>query len=433
MNRYIRFKKCFEYIPFDEIDPVYCGNAYLPGVAFVPLLQHDGLPAEPIVSEGNRITEGQMIARGKMADSTHVHAPIPGILQEFREIPLPDGSVGTAAVILLSGSFNIIGKKESQYPWQTMAPSEILHIISDKGVINTFGAPIPLYPQLKEALHTSTNCLVMRFFDDDPTCQLDTYLVRHGFKKLIEGLAILARSISATMVYLIFKRKERSYIPDMSEIEGLFPNCVISVLNSNDRYPAGNCKQLADLISETKSSKELAHAVFVEPVTVISVYDAVVKNQPVIYRYVFIGGPAVYKSAVLKVKIGTPIGDLIEECGGFRTTPSRIVINGLLTGTAIYDLDTPVTKMTKSIHLLDKESCPEYVVRNCIHCGRCRQVCPAGIDPMRAVYNIRHGNLSVEQKKMLKACQYCGCCAIVCPARIPLHQIIKETNRNNGA
>ena len=94
--------------------------------------------------------------------------------------------------------------------------------------------------------------------------------------------------------------------------------------------------------------------------------------------------------------------------------------------TAIYDLDTPVTKYTKSLHLMDKETCPDYTVRNCIHCGRCLQVCPVSIDPMRIVNSIQRDRLLPAVREAVRDCQNCGCCAIVCPSRIPLHHIIRE-------
>ena len=173
--------------------------------------------------------------------------------------------------------------------------------------------------------------------------------------------------------------------------------------------------------------------IFIEPVTAYTAYDAVVKNKPMINRFIVITGPAIDNTTVLNVRIGTPIGDIIEECGGFKTDPSRIIVNGLLCGQAVYDLDTPITKYTKSLHIMDNDTCPSYTVRNCIHCGRCLQVCPVSIDPQRIATSIQKEKITPKLLTSISSCQYCGCCAIVCPSRIPLHHIIREAgNRLKG-
>ena len=425
MTHFVKFRRSGEYIPFvmPEID--FGGNAFMPSTAIVPLVQHSGIPATPIISRGDTVTEGQLIARGNGPESCHVHSPIPGIVRDFRRVPLPDGTIGNVAIIHLAGSFSISGRKEENYPWQNISELEILRVIEEKGVVNTFESPLPLAPQARNAARSRKAILVVRLFDNDPTCMLDSYLVKSFLAAILEGAAILAKGIDATAVYLVTSGKKKNVLAG-SELERLFTKTTPKVIHGSDLYPSGNLSQFRALLGHYETDLPSLEPVFIEPATAISVYEAVVKNQPVIHRYILLAGPAIDRPTLLKVKIGTPIGDIIEECGGFRTTPERIIVNGLLSGTAIYDLDTPVTKYTKSLHLMDKETCPDYTVRNCIHCGRCLQVCPVSIDPMRIVNSIQRDRLLPAVRKAVHDCQNCGCCAIVCPARIPLHHIIRE-------
>jgi electron transport complex protein RnfC len=134
----------------------------------------------------------------------------------------------------------------------------------------------------------------------------------------------------------------------------------------------------------------------------------------------------VARTSILKVRIGTTLAALIQESGGFTSPPSRIITNGLITGTAIQDLSTPITKTTKSVHIMDKESCPDYTVHDCIHCGRCLQVCPVYIDPMELVEVIKNKKIRQKHIRSIESCQHCGCCTMVCPSRIPLHHILKN-------
>ncbi|HNY21308.1 MAG TPA: 4Fe-4S dicluster domain-containing protein [Treponemataceae bacterium] len=431
MTHIIQFRRSRENIVYESPQLSPSGNAFMPTTAFVPLIQHKGLPARAVVSPGETVREGQLIARGTGPESANVHSPIPGIVREFRRIPLPDGSMGEAACIELAGSFGISGRREERNAWKNIGPSEILRILEDRGIVNTFGETVPLAPQLRSALKAERPAIVLRLFDRDPTCGLDESLARHFTREVLEGTAIIARAISAETVCLIDVGKKWR-IPDGIDKESIFGKTNVVETWTTGKYPSGNESQVRSQVTARCPELMNRETVYIDPSTAVSAYDSIVRNQPALYRHVLILGPAIGKPAFLKVKIGTSIGDLIEECGGVRTQPSRIIVNGLLTGTAIYDLDTPVTKYTKSFHLMDRESCPDFEVKDCIHCGRCLQVCPVRIDPMRTVTAIRKERVSAGIEESIEKCQGCGCCAIVCPSRIPLHHIIRASSKRNG-
>lgn len=425
MMSFIQFQRSSEIIKFDSPKINLTGNAFLPSIAFIPLLQDQGIESNPIVSPGEKIQEGQLIARGNGTTSANIHASIPGILKEYRTVPLPNGRNGKAAVIELAGSFDILGRKEENFSWVTAPESEILRVLEDKGVINTFEYPVPLAFQLRESKKNGSSVIALRFFDADPTCQIDSFLSQNFLQTVLEGTALLAKSIEAVKVYLVYNEKEW-FGPSISDLTELFQKRKVILIKGGKKYPSGNSKQFCHLINEKTP-------VLIDPVTAFSSFEAIVRNQPMLHRFISITGPAIDSPSILKVKIGTPIGDIIEECGGFRTDPARIVVNGLLEGHAVYDLDSPITKYTKSLHIMDTDTCPSYKVRDCIHCGRCLQVCPISIDPMRVVTFIKKNKETPALLSSINSCQYCGCCAIVCPSRIPLHHIIKEASeRLNG-
>ena len=431
MTQFVRFKKSTESIRFEVPSIEFSGNAFLPSTAMVSLLQHRGSQAKPVVSIGERVREGQIIARGTTPESANVHSPIPGIVREFRMIAMPDGTMQESAVILLSGSFDLLGRREEHYPWQNVPESEILRVLDDKGTINTFEKPVPLVPLLREAKKKGNASLAIRFFDSDPTCRLDAWLAADRLGMVLEGSALVARALDAKKVFLVFSGKKWSG-PDEKSLKELFQGRAVIIIRSSDRYPSGNEGQIRALLGKQPDCPDGHDPILIDPVTAVAAYDAVVTNNPSLNRYIVVTGPALEHSAILKVKVGTTIGDVIEECGGFKVDPARIVVNGLFLGHAVYDLDTPITKYTKSLHIMDRESCPPYTVRNCIHCGRCLQVCPVGIDPNRIAASIRSEKTTPKLLASVSACQYCGCCAIVCPSRIPLHHIIGEASLRLG-
>jgi electron transport complex protein RnfC len=339
MTRFIRFRKSSETITFDSPVPDFRGNSFLPTVAVIPLLQHEGYSSVPVVSPGERVREGQLLARGNGHDSAHIHSSIPGVVQEIRNVSLPDGKMGPAAVIRLSGSFDILGRKEPNYPWRTIPESEILRVLEEKGVINTFESAVPLVPYLRDAKKTGKPVLVLRLFDNDPSCELDAFLVRNNLQSVLDGTALIAKSMDAGTVYIVHEGKSLAGSARQM-LSDIFLKDVVKLLPVKTRYPTGNTAYISGRIPEK-------NLILIDPVTALSAFDAVVHNQPVLQRFVSVSGPALDSPAILKVRIGTPVGDIIEECGGFKSDPARIVVNGLLAGTAIYDLDTPVTKYTK--------------------------------------------------------------------------------------
>lgn len=421
MIRFIRFRRSMESFALSQPRPKEICTAFLPPVALVPFKQDSGAEACPVVTEGSRVREGQLIARGTPPDMSRIHAPIPGLLRSIRKKSPNSGVSSGMAEIVLSGSFDILGRKEENFSWKNTPESEILKLIEDRGVVSTFDEPVPLAPVLRSAKKQKNPSVAVRLFDLDPTCQLDSFLTKHLFREVAEGAALIARSIHVSEIYFIH---DDTVEPEPEELKNLTGPIEPYLLKTDSHYPSGNRKQLSKLLeSETQTDT----VVFIDPSTAVSAHDAVVHNKPVLYRYVHVSGPAVRNPAVMKAKIGTTIGGLIHECGGFTENPSRIVINGLITGTAVSDPATPITKTTKSVHVMDSENCPDYKVHDCIHCGRCLQVCPVYLDPMELVDAITYGEISPAQKILIESCQHCRCCSMVCPSRIPLHHILKES------
>jgi electron transport complex protein RnfC len=147
-------------------------------------------------------------------------------------------------------------------------------------------------------------------------------------------------------------------------------------------------------------------------------------NLPLVERYVAVGGDAVKRPAVLRVRIGTRIGDVFAECGGFVDDPERVVIGSPLTGSAVCDLDAPITKTTWAVAALSARRIGGSTVRSCVGCGNCRAVCPVSVDPERLHKLILLGRYAEAAAENAAECHGCGCCAAVCPSRLPLRSSI---------
>jgi electron transport complex protein RnfC len=203
----------------------------------------------------------------------------------------------------------------------------------------------------------------------------------------------------------------------------------ISVAPLRIKYPQGDEKQLIKAIC----GREVPSGglpldigcVAANAGTVHAIYEAVVTGRPLIDRIVTVSGGAIRNPANLKVRIGTPIGELINECGGFRTLPVKIVSGGPMMGQTLFDLDTPVTKGTSGILALTEREVNAAPRTACIQCGRCVDACPIGLEPTRLFKSVDHFDYEVAVRDGLMDCRECGSCGYVCPARIPLVQAMR--------
>jgi len=65
----------------------------IPKRLFVPLQQHIGAPATPVVQVGDRVLKGQLLAAGQGMISAPVHAPSSGVIAALGDYfaPHPSG------------------------------------------------------------------------------------------------------------------------------------------------------------------------------------------------------------------------------------------------------------------------------------------------------------------------------------------------------
>lgn len=420
MTHIIKFRRGGAKVEFDLPEMPFAGNAFIPSMAVIPLSRDSRENAAPIISAGDHVREGQLIARGPVP----VHAPIPGVVSAFRKVPLPNGSVGEAAVIALRGSFNITGRKTANNLWRTIPTGDICRIVEDRGVLNCFEGAGALAKDLRRARESEKPILICRLFDNDPTSPVESLTLKEYEESVWNGFAIMAAAMKADSVILVFEEGAGSSVPGAEKLKELFGEIRVATLTAKPRYPGGSAYRLSKLVSEKLPELSVDNAVFGDTVTALAVYEAVVKDLPSITVNVLIVGSAIAKPRFLRVRTGTLIGDIIDECGGFKASPARIVVNGLICGTALYDLDTPITRYTRSLHVMDRDTCPSFTVQSCVHCGACLGACPARLDPVGTVIAVRNRVLGDREKRAILACEQCGCCSMVCPSRIPIHHEI---------
>ncbi|MDR2519073.1 MAG: SLBB domain-containing protein [Spirochaetaceae bacterium] len=395
--------------------------AFLPALSVVPLIQHTGGKALPVVAAGDQVREGMLIAKAQGAGSANIHAPVPGSV-----VRLVSWEHNEGLVIRLGGGFEKLGKEEKAFPWEDLMPFALQQLIAEQGIVEMEGLGRPAAEILGSfrAAPEEPASLVVRCVFDDPWLAADYVLCRERLKAVVEGSAIVCRSVKINrIVYAVSHREKDLGGLFLKEAESYGVPASLALVGS--RYPQRNRRELEMVLRNYEKHEGLNLGAFLimGPATLAAVHDGVKLKKPILERYVAVGGSAVKTPQVMRVRIGTRLKDVFAECGGFTGEPQRIIIGSPLSGRRVTDLDEPVVKTSYAAAALLEHQGGGTVMRNCIGCGECRMVCPVELDPEFLFKGIKG---AVPGTPQARECHGCGCCDLVCPSRIPLSAIIHD-------
>jgi electron transport complex protein RnfC len=405
----------------------YSVTAFLPGLSVIPLVQHTGSRAYPIVSIGDYVKEGMLVGRGQGQGSANIHATVPGRVVRMVSWKMADGQTNDALVIRMEGSFEKLGKREEPHSWEGLSPFELQRLLSEYGIVEMEGGGRPV-SDILSSLHSVPEpvTLVVCCVFDDPWFAADYVLCRERLKAVAEGSAIIGRAGRVGRIIYAVSRNEKD-LGNMLLAEAEAYDIPVSLVLVGSRYPQHNRRELELVLRNygKKEETELGVLLILGPATLAAIHDAVKLKKPILDRYVAVGGSAVKHPQVIKVRIGTRIGEVFAECGGFIDKPKRIAVGSPLSGRSVTDLDEPVVKTSYAVFALLKRQLGGITERNCIGCGECRMVCPVGLDPeelyKQALVMTRNGTWIGGRAG---ECHHCGCCDVVCPSRLPLSGVI---------
>lgn len=409
-------------------------NAFLSRILIIPLAAEYGINYIPTVKTGDTVNEGDVIAASAKDSGsvTYLHASVPGKIIDISPCLSPNGKQTFAVKLLFNGSFRFLGKKHIPVNTANLIPSSIANLLIEKGVINTFKTQCPENLGLQIKKNKNKN-LIIRMFDEDPYRYSDSLVSKMYLEEIVKGAELVAKALNARCIVFAIDQKL-----DSKNEYAQIKNEDKYVLEMNiKRYPCGTPREIVSAFKRTaKTDFSISKDdLFTDSSTIYEAYKAVILNEPSISKNIHFSGNCLFSSAMLNVKIGTPIKDIVQQLGGFVKEPQKIIINGSLCGTDVTTLDVPVTKYVKSVEFLSGQKTTDDQIYACINCGNCRLACPVKISP-DILYNntVNFKFLPETFAASSLGCIECGLCNTVCPARLPLCQtisVLKENLMNN--
>jgi len=401
----------------------------LPKVVTIPVAQHIGAPAKIIVQRGDMVKTGQIIATHEGFVSSNIHASASGRIGVIEEVMDSSGFKHTAISIRVKGDDwqENIDLTETLVEEIKFDPKEIVARIMEAGVVGMGGAAFPSHVKLSVPEGKHVDHLLINGVECEPYLTADHRLMLERPKEIIVGIKILMKALSVEKAIIGIEDNKQDAIELFQEL--LKHESGINVEALEVHYPQGGEKQLIQaLLNREVPSGGLpadAGAIVHNVGTTYAIYQAVQKNKPLVERVVTVTGKSVKQPSNFLVRIGTPVIDLLIAAGGVPEDTGKIVSGGPMMGKAIADLDVPVAKGTSGILLIPKDEASRAEVYNCLHCGKCIEACPMGLEPYHLLLMSKKGNSQRAKEEHILDCIECGSCSFVCPSNRPILDYIR--------
>lgn len=392
----------------------------------VPLQQHIGLAAEPLVARGDIVLKGQLIGKARAPVSANVHAPTSGRVIAVGQFTAPHPSgLPIPTITIRSDGEDRWGPRMARLRPEDATPDEIATRVAEAGIVGMGGATFPSAVKLtlrnKYALHT----LLINAAECEPYLTCDDRLLRERAEEVADGAGIIARALGVTRIIVAIEANKPQAIAAM-QMHDLALGHKIEIKVVPTIYPMGSERHLVRTVTgqETPARALTAELGIVvhNASTAHAVHKAVRNGEPLISRIVTVSGHAITRPANVEVLIGTPVASVIAHCGGFVGTPDRMLLGGPMMGQPIQNLRVPVVKGTNGILAMTEAETRIKDAMPCIRCGSCVQVCPCGLTPFEINAHIQASDFAGAARVGLNDCVACGSCSFICPSSIPLVQ-----------
>ncbi|RKZ29860.1 electron transport complex subunit RsxC [bacterium] len=406
-----------------------------PEVAYIPLSQHIGAPAEPAVNKGDKVLVGQTIGSPKGFVSVPVHASIAGKVLKIDLHPHSvTGKPEPHVIIENDGSDERAQELETLGDnWENIEPKKIVEIARAAGLAGMGGATFPTHVKLSPPEGKIIDTVFLNGAECEPYLTADHRLMLEFADDIIDGFILIGKALGAKRHIICIEANKPDAIEVMIEKTR---GTGIEVCPLKVKYPQGAEKQMIKAVTGREvpsGGLPFDCGCYVQNVgTAKALFDAVSRGIPLYRRVVTVSGPIVKNPSNLMARIGTPFSALVEACGGTTEPVGKIISGGPMMGLAQHTDEVAVIKGTSGIVLFGLDDAESPNEMPCINCAKCVDACPAYLMPTNIAACGEYGNIEMAEKLGALDCIECGSCAYVCPSnRRLLHYIRAVKNEIN--
>ena len=401
----------------------------VPGNVVIPLAQHIGAPANPVVAKGDTVKTGQLIAEGKGFVSANVHSSVSGKVSKIDTSADSSGLKQNAVFIDVDGDdwLDTIDRSTDIFRDIRLSPEDIIQKCFESGIVGMGGATFPSHIKLSVPSGKKCDVLIINGVECEPYLTSDHRLMLEKGEEILVGVSILMKALRVEKAMIGIENNKPDAITRMTSLASSYKGITVHALKV--KYPQGAEKQLIKaLINREVPSGRLpvdVGAVVHNAGTAFAVYEAVQKNKPLIERVVTVTGKSISKPGNYMVRIGTPLSRVLEAAGGIPDDTGKIINGGPMMGKAVSNTEAPVVKGMSGIVLLPAAESARNAINPCIRCARCVSVCPIHLEPYLLMTLSERSMFERAEKERITDCMECGSCSFTCPAGRPLLDYIR--------
>jgi len=405
----------------------------------LPLSQHIGAEAVPVVKSRDEVEPGDLIAKADAFICAPIHTPIRGVIGPASSVTLATGKRVKAVLIKATDEQPLEGQTlyddvlGGEWPFEKVdqyEPEQIRDAIKSAGIVGLGGAAFPTFVKLIPNKEKPIDTVLVNACECEPYLTSDDRLMLESPRSAICGAMLAAKAVNAEKVVIAVEDNKPLAIAALKKAaEGT--HVKICVLQT--KYPQGGEKQTV----KAALNREIPGGglpfeigvVVINIGTVSAIARAVLRGRPLTHRIVTVTGEGVVNPKNVLAPIGAAVSELLDFCGGLKENATRVISGGPMMGFAMGDLETSITKGSSGITVLTDDETEPISETHCVRCGRCVDGCAMGLIPTRIALACRAKNWDLAKRHHIQSCCECGGCAYVCPAGIPLVQLIRMGKR----
>ncbi|PLW81905.1 electron transport complex subunit RsxC [Kineobactrum sediminis] len=400
--------------------------AGIPSQLILPLAQHIGAPSQPLVSPGDRVLKGQLIASAAGHVSVPLHAPSSGqiLAIEDRPVPHPSGYSAPCVVIECDGRDEWVEEPSGIRNYRACEPSALLEKIRSAGIAGMGGAGFPTAVKLAGKPGAGITTLIINGTECEPYITADDILMQERAADILAGVDIMRHILKPQEILFGIEDNKPAAI---AALKTAAAGSDVEIITFPTKYPSGGEKQLIEILTGKQVPSGGLPAdigVICQNVgTAVAVRNAVIYGRPLISRITTVTGDAVTAPGNFEVLLGTPMAHLLALAGFSAEKCERLIMGGPMMGFTVSGAEVPVVKTTNCVLAPTTREMPTPPpAQPCIRCGLCAQACPASLLPQQLFWFAQGKEFDKLEQHNLFDCIECGACSWVCPSHIPLVQ-----------